>query len=52
MPYFMRLSCLDFGMHEGVVPNYPASHGCIRLPSEAARKLFAEIPVGTLVTVQ
>src|SRR5437660_1038186 len=21
MPYFMRLSCLDFGMHEGVVPN-------------------------------
>lgn len=52
MPYFMRLSCLDFGMHEGVVPNYPASHGCIRLPPEAARKLFAEIPVGTLVTVQ
>lgn len=52
MPYFMRLSCLDFGMHEGVVPNYPASHGCIRLPSEAARRLFAEIPVGTLVTVQ
>lgn len=52
MPYFMRLSCLDFGMHEGVVPNYPASHGCIRLPSEAARKFFAEIPVGTLVTVK
>jgi ankyrin repeat protein len=52
MPYFMRLSCLDFGMHAGVVPNYPASHGCIRLPSDAARKLFAEIPVGTLVTVQ
>jgi ankyrin repeat protein len=52
MPYFMRLSCLDFGMHEGVVPNYPASHGCIRLPGEAARKLFAEIPVGTLVTVK
>ena len=52
MPYFMRLSCLDFGMHEGVVPRYPASHGCIRLPGEAARKLFAEIPVGTLVTVK
>jgi ankyrin repeat protein len=52
MPYFMRLSCLDFGMHEGVVPNYPASHGCIRMPGEAARKLFAEIPIGTLVTVK
>jgi len=52
MPYFMRLSCLDFGMHEGVVPNYPASHGCIRLPGETARKLFAEIPIGTVVAVQ
>ena len=52
MPYFMRLSCLDFGMHAGYVPNYPASHGCIRLPEEAARKFFSELPVGTLVTVQ
>jgi ankyrin repeat protein len=52
MPYFMRLSCLDFGMHAGIVPNYPASHGCIRLPEEAARKFFSEIPVGTLVTVR
>jgi ankyrin repeat protein len=52
MPYFMRLSCLDFGMHEGVVPNYPASHGCIRLPGDIARRLFSEIPVGTLVTVK
>ena len=52
MPFFMRLSCLDFGMHAGVVRNYPASHGCIRLPEEAARKFFLEIPIGTLVTVQ
>ncbi|HEY4271806.1 MAG TPA: ankyrin repeat domain-containing protein [Candidatus Udaeobacter sp.] len=52
MPYFMRLSCLDFGMHAGVVPNYPASHGCIRLPWDAAEKLYSEVPVGTVVTVQ
>ena len=52
MPYFMRLSCLDFGMHEGAVPNHPASHGCIRLPGDAARKFFTEIPLGTVVTVQ
>jgi ankyrin repeat protein len=51
MPYFMRLSCRDFGMHEGVVQPYPASHGCIRLPGDAAKKLFAEIPVGTVVTI-
>ena len=52
MPYFMRLSCLDFGMHAGYVPNYPASHGCIRLPADTARKFFSGVPVGTLVTVQ
>ena len=51
MPYFMRLNCRDFGMHEGVVPTYPASHGCIRLPGDAARKLFAEITVGTVVMI-
>jgi ankyrin repeat protein len=51
MPFFMRLSCRDFGMHEGYVPDYPASHGCIRLPAEMARRLFREVPVGTLVTI-
>jgi hypothetical protein len=52
MPYFMRLSCKDFGMHEGYIPGYPASHGCIRLPGESARKLFKEVPIGTLVTIR
>lgn len=52
MPYFMRLSCLDFGMHEGYVPGYPDSHGCIRLPPPAARSLFKSLPVGTVVRVR
>jgi ankyrin repeat protein len=52
MPYFMRLSCKDFGMHEGHLPGYPASHGCIRLPGSSARKLFREVPIGTLVTIR
>ena len=51
MPYFMRLNCRDFGMHAGVVPTYPASHGCIRLPGDAAKKLFSEIPIGTVVMI-
>jgi ankyrin repeat protein len=51
MPFFMRLSCRDFGMHEGHIPGYPASHGCIRLPSGSARKVFREVPIGTLVTI-
>jgi ankyrin repeat protein len=51
MPFFMRLNAKDFGMHQGVVPGYPASHGCIRVPSGTAQKLFAQIPVGTLVSI-
>jgi lipoprotein-anchoring transpeptidase ErfK/SrfK len=51
MPFFMRLNCLDFGLHAGAVPNYPASHGCVRLPHDVAEKMFAEVPVGTLVTI-
>lgn len=52
MPYFLRLSCRDFGMHAGVVPGYPASHGCIRLPLADAKALFAEVPLGTLVEIE
>ena len=51
MPFFMRLNCRDFGLHAGAVPRYPASHGCIRLPADIAQKLFSEIPVGTVVTI-
>lgn len=51
MPFFMRLSGRDFGMHEGYVTGRPASHGCIRLPGGAARKLFKELPIGTWVSV-
>jgi lipoprotein-anchoring transpeptidase ErfK/SrfK len=52
MPFFMRLNCRDFGMHQGALPGYPASHGCIRLPSDAAKKLFADVPVGTWVSIR
>ncbi len=52
MPYFMRLSCSAFGLHQGYVPNYPASHGCIRVPYEGARRLFSQCSVGDLVVIQ
>jgi len=51
MPYFQRLSCADFGMHQGVVPNYPASHGCIRVPAANAAKLFGMTQVGDRVRI-
>lgn len=51
MPYFQRLSCSDFGMHQGVVPDYPASHGCIRVPAGNAAKLFALTEAGDRVRI-
>jgi ankyrin repeat protein len=52
MPFFLRLSCGDFGLHMGRLPGYPASHGCIRLPEKSARRLYASVPIGTLVEIQ
>jgi len=51
MPYFMRLSGSDIGLHEGVVPRGPASHGCIRLPGAAARSLYQRMRLGDPVTI-
>ena len=52
MPFFLRLSCSPVGLHAGVVENHPASHGCVRLPAEIARKFYEIVPRGTLVTIQ
>lgn len=51
MPYFQRLSCGDFGFHQGYVPSYPASHGCLRVPSGNASKLFKLTRVGDRVEI-
>jgi ankyrin repeat protein/lipoprotein-anchoring transpeptidase ErfK/SrfK len=51
MPYFQRLSCSDFGLHQGSVPGYPASHGCIRVPAGKASQLFAMTQVGDRVQI-
>ncbi len=51
MPNFLRLSCGDFGLHAGYLPGYPASHGCIRLPSEMSKALFEMVREGTLVEI-
>ncbi len=51
MPYFLRLSCGAFGLHQGYVPDYPASHGCIRVPEGKAAKLFAMTQTGDRVTI-
>ena len=40
MPFMQRLTWSGIALHEGHVPNYPASHGCIRIPPGTAKAVF------------
>ena len=51
MPFFLRLTDGGVGLHAGYLPGYPASHGCIRLPPEMARRLFENVQDGTFVEI-
>jgi hypothetical protein len=51
MPYFMRLSCREIGLHAGVCPGYPASHGCIRMPHADVRAFYAALKPGDPVII-
>jgi lipoprotein-anchoring transpeptidase ErfK/SrfK len=51
MPFMQRITWSGIALHEGVVPNYPASHGCIRMPAGFAPKLWAVGRIGMRVIV-
>lgn len=51
MKWFLRLTDDGVGMHVGILPGYPASHGCIRLPSQAAELVYSHVKIGTPVEV-
>ena len=51
MPYAMFFRG-GYAMHQGYVPPFAASHGCIRLPKGMAKPFFDNAPVGTPVTVK
>jgi len=57
MRWFMRFgdpetkSHRSEGMHTGLLPGYPASHGCVRLPDDIARMIFDKVTIGTPVTI-
>ncbi len=51
MTWFMRLTGDGVGMHVGILPGYPASHGCIRMPSVAAEMFYKNVKIGTPVVV-
>jgi lipoprotein-anchoring transpeptidase ErfK/SrfK len=51
MPFMQRLTMGGIALHAGEIPNYPASHGCVRLPYAMAQNLFGVTQVRTVVHI-
>jgi flagellar hook-length control protein FliK len=51
MPHMQRLTMTGIAMHGGVIPGYPASGGCVRLPFEFARKFFGMTDISQRVVI-
>jgi len=51
MPFMQRISWSGVAMHLGVVPGYPASHGCIRLPAGSAQRMWGLTKIGERVVI-
>jgi len=51
MPFMQRIDEYGVALHAGHLPGYPASHGCIRLPGEFAKRLYSVTDHGTTVMI-
>lgn len=51
MPWMQRITWSGIALHAGVIPGYPASHGCIRLPNAFAPKLYSLTDMGARIIV-
>jgi lipoprotein-anchoring transpeptidase ErfK/SrfK len=51
MPFAQFITDYGVALHAGRIPGYPASHGCVRLPSAFAKKLFSVTDAGTPVYI-
>ncbi len=51
MPFMQRITWSGIAMHAGVLPGYPASHGCIRMPMAFAVKMYNWTRMGARVVV-
>jgi lipoprotein-anchoring transpeptidase ErfK/SrfK len=51
MPFMQRITWSGVAMHAGVLPGYPASHGCIRMPMAFAVKMWGWTKMGARVVV-
>lgn len=51
MPYYLQIAPA-YGLHEGYLPGYPASHGCIRMPGSWARRFYYATQEGSLLIIK
>ncbi|CCD88132.1 putative ErfK/YbiS/YcfS/YnhG family protein; putative signal peptide [Bradyrhizobium sp. ORS 285] len=51
MPFMQRITWSGVALHAGVLPGYPASHGCIRMPASFAPKIYGWTRMGSRVLV-
>jgi lipoprotein-anchoring transpeptidase ErfK/SrfK len=51
MPFMQRITWSGIALHAGVLPGYPASHGCIRMPPGFAVKMYGLTRMGARVVI-
>ncbi|WP_316225409.1 L,D-transpeptidase [Bradyrhizobium sp. SZCCHNS3052] len=51
MPFMQRITWSGVALHAGVLPGYPASHGCIRMPASFATRFYGWTRMGSRVLV-
>ena len=51
MPFMERITWSGVALHEGPLPGYPASHGCIRMTHDFAARLWQVARLGVRVIV-
>ncbi len=51
MHFMQRITWSGVALHEGALPGYPASHGCVRLPTRYASQIFPLTRIGMRVIV-
>ena len=51
MPFTQFIDQYGVALHAGYNPGQPASHGCVRLPTGFAKRLYAITDIGTPVYI-
>jgi lipoprotein-anchoring transpeptidase ErfK/SrfK len=51
MPFMQRITWSGVALHAGVLPGYPASHGCIRMPPSFATRIYGWTRMGSRILV-